>query len=75
MPDSIIVYRNPLEKMFWESNNSFLVIVFAASMFFSFVAINFLLQIAFRNSRKDYSVEISMAVSLVVACLVTYRFA
>jgi cytochrome c biogenesis protein CcdA len=52
MSDSLIIYRNPMEKAFWENGGMFYVIIFAISMGVTFVLTYFLLK---KFCHREYS--------------------
>lgn len=54
MQDSIIVYRNPLEKMIWEGGYLFPIIVFAVVMLVSFIGVYKFLQYIFKREHVSF---------------------
>jgi len=83
MQDSIIVYRNPLEKAMWEGMSGVgfsTLLLFAAVMFFSFVALYFgITKVTgkgkWRVDGGDWVLGFSLVVSFLVACGAVWKWA
>lgn len=52
MPDSIIVYRNPIEKAFWEGGYAIPMMCFALAMGISFIVTFKILEKVFGRQRN-----------------------
>lgn len=83
MPDSIIVYRNPMEKMFWESmtNGGFTTfLLFGAVMGVTFCALYFGItkvtgKGTWRGDDGDWILGFSLVLSFILACVAVWMFA
>jgi hypothetical protein len=83
MQDSIIVYRNPMEKMFWESmsNGGFTTfLLFGAVMGISFCILYFgICKVTgkgkWRNDGGDWILGVSLVLSFILACAAVWKWA
>ncbi len=70
MPDSIIVYRNPIEKMFYEQGGFGRALIFGVVMLIVFMAVYFLLDKIKRDNK--FSVPVAMVLSIVAGCFAVW---
>jgi FtsH-binding integral membrane protein len=70
MPDSIIVYRNPVEKMFWEQGGFGHALIFGAAMLVTFLVVFWLVEQIKSNNKA--SVPVALTLSIIAGCIAVW---
>lgn len=75
MPDSIIIYRNPFEKMFWENNGPIYLILFLVVFFAVFSGSYWIHKRCQTKTWKDPNPAFSIILGIVVSFVSVFYLA